>query len=64
MDRDGWVPAEDFKTTYARYKRVRKNWIDGGSTAGDWPFSGPKLDKEVKGEEGSLTASFHRIFRS
>ena len=64
VDREGWVPAEDFKATYARYKKVRKDWINGGSTAGDWPFSGPVAHGGVKEEEGSLTASFRHLFRS
>jgi len=64
VDREGWVPAEDFKATYTRYKKVRKDWINGGGTAGDWPFSGPMVDEGVKEEEGSLTASFRRLFRS
>ena len=61
VDRDGWVPAEDFKATYAEYKKVRKDWINGGSTVEDWPFSGPEGAKE---EEGSLMTSFRRLFRS
>jgi hypothetical protein len=42
--REGRVPAEDFKATYVRYKKVRKDWINGGSTAGDWTFNGPIVD--------------------
>jgi len=64
VDREGWVPVEDFKATYVRYKRVRKDWINEGGTAGDWPVSGPMLDEEAKDEKGSLTASFHRSFWS
>jgi hypothetical protein len=54
--------AEDFKATYVRYKKVRRDWINGGGTAGDWPFSGPMLDEEAKEEKGSLTASFYIPF--
>jgi hypothetical protein len=41
VNREGWVATEDFKATYARYKIVSKDWINGGGTAGDWLFSGP-----------------------
>ena len=64
VDREVWVPAEDFKATYNRYKKVRKDWINGGGTGGDWPFSGPMVDEDVKKEERSLTVSFRRLFRS
>ena len=64
MDREGWVPAEDFTAAYVKYKKVRKDWIDGGSTAGDWPFSGPAVDEGAIEEEGSLMASFRRLLRS
>ena len=40
---------------------MRKDWINGGGTAGDWPFGGPVLDEK---EAGSLMASLRRLFRS
>jgi hypothetical protein len=64
MDREGWVPAEDFKATYVKYKKVRKDWIGRGNRAGDWPFSGPIVEEGAKEEEGSLTGSFRRLLRS
>jgi hypothetical protein len=64
VDREGWVPVEDFKATYVRYKKVRKDWINKGGTAGDWPFSGPMLDEEAKDSKGSLMTSFHHLFLS
>jgi len=60
---DSWVPAEDFNVTYVRYKKARKNWIEGGRTAKDWPFSGSIVDEGAKEEAGSPRAFFRRLFR-
>ena len=64
VDEEGWVSVEDFKATYVRYKKVRKDWINKGGTAGDWPFCGPTLHEEAKDGKEILTAFFHRLFRS
>jgi hypothetical protein len=61
MDTDGWVPSEDFKATYRRYKNVKKDWINRGGAAGEWPFSGPAVEE---GEESShgIIGAFYRLF--
>jgi len=45
VDKEGWVPAEDFEETYDRYRKVKKEWISKGGTERDWPFSGPMVDE-------------------
>ena len=44
MDEEGWVPTEDFKATYDRYRSVKKEWASRGYAERDWPFSGPIVD--------------------
>jgi hypothetical protein len=59
VDDECWMPAEDFKATYSRYKKAKKDWISRGGTESDWPFSGPMLEKEG---QGSLTGALRRLF--
>lgn len=56
MERVGYQ-QKTFRRLCVRYKKVRKDWIwiNGGGTAGDWPFGGPVLDEK---EAGNLMASF------
>ena len=62
VDDEGWVSAEDFKATYSRYKKAKKDWISRGRTESDWPFSGPMLEEWEKDSEGSLAGSLRRLF--
>jgi hypothetical protein len=64
MDEEGWVPAEDFKATYRRYRKVRKEWISEGHLESDWPFSGPIVDEGEMNKAGSLTSYLRRLFGS
>jgi hypothetical protein len=59
VDDEGWVPAEDSKATYSRYKKAKKEWIGRGGTESGWPFSGPVLEKE---EQGSLKGALRHLF--
>jgi hypothetical protein len=63
VDDEGWMPAEDFKATCSRYKKVKKDWISRGGTEGDWPFSGPTMEEWGKEGQGSLTRALRRLFR-
>ncbi|KAF8072086.1 phosphotransferase family protein [Lyophyllum atratum] len=56
MSTEGWTPAEDFKATYRRYKKVKREWIKSGRAEEDWPFTGPAEDAEP--------SAVRRFFRS
>ena len=63
VDKEGWVPAEDFEETYDRYRKVKKEWISKGGTERDWPFSGPMVDEREKDQEGGLIGYMRHLFR-